>query len=49
MSHRPIDVWILAVELTEMDVANTNAILEVDARTLKVSVVDSAMIRRNCA
>jgi len=36
-----IDVWNLAVELAEMDVANTNSVLEVDARTLKVAVVDS--------
>lgn len=41
MSHRPINVWNLAVELAEMSVANTNAILEVDARTLEVAIVDS--------
>lgn len=41
MSHRPVDVWNLAVDLVNMGVANTDAILELDTKTLKVSVVDT--------
>lgn len=41
MSHRPLDVWNLAVELTNMGVVNTDAILELAPKTLKVTVVET--------